>query len=154
MTTWLNHKFVFIMHRFENYGKQGQLCGSDGLPHLIVSGDWRHGGEFITPGILFLYISGWIGRSWLPSGMTRNRLRTRLSSTFHWPKSLSGEASSGQWLPMESTWMGNSFQVIISCYIYIVLLKIDYKQNLWTFVSGTWSILHYTCKICLVCRIR
>lgn len=47
--------------RFDNYGKQGLLCGSDGLPHLIVSGDQRHWGEFITPGFLFLYIAGWIG---------------------------------------------------------------------------------------------
>ncbi|OIV96015.1 hypothetical protein TanjilG_27119 [Lupinus angustifolius] len=47
--------------RFQNYGKQGLLCGSDGLPHLIVSGDQRHWGEFITPGVLFLYIAGWIG---------------------------------------------------------------------------------------------
>lgn len=56
--------------RFDNYGKQGLLCGSDGLPHLIVSGDQRHWGEFITPGILFLYIAGWIGwvgRSYLIS---------------------------------------------------------------------------------------
>ncbi|KAL4565184.1 hypothetical protein LXL04_029269 [Taraxacum kok-saghyz] len=37
------------------------LCGSDGLPHLIVSRDQRHWGEFITPWILFLYIAGWIG---------------------------------------------------------------------------------------------
>ncbi|KAK3145900.1 hypothetical protein QOZ80_3BG0258930 [Eleusine coracana subsp. coracana] len=47
--------------RFENYGKFGLLCGSDGLPHLIVNGDQRHWGEFITPGLLFLYIAGWIG---------------------------------------------------------------------------------------------
>ncbi|XP_044508050.1 photosystem I reaction center subunit III, chloroplastic-like [Mangifera indica] len=47
--------------RFNNYGKQGLLCRSDGLPHLIVSGDQKHWGEFITPGILFLYIAGWIG---------------------------------------------------------------------------------------------
>ncbi|RAL49820.1 unnamed protein product [Cuscuta campestris] len=47
--------------RFEKYGSQGLLCGSDGLPHLIVSGDQRHWGEFITPGLLFLYIAGWIG---------------------------------------------------------------------------------------------
>ncbi|KAG2545492.1 hypothetical protein PVAP13_9KG314547 [Panicum virgatum] len=47
--------------RFENYGKFGLLCGADGLPHLIVSGDQRHWGEFITPGLLFLYIAGWIG---------------------------------------------------------------------------------------------
>ncbi|XP_022955103.1 photosystem I reaction center subunit III, chloroplastic [Cucurbita moschata] len=47
--------------RFAFYGKQGLLCGADGLPHLIVSGDQRHWGEFITPGFLFLYIAGWIG---------------------------------------------------------------------------------------------
>ncbi|KAL9258368.1 Photosystem I reaction center subunit III, chloroplastic-like protein [Drosera capensis] len=47
--------------RFDNYGKYGLLCGSDGLPHLIVNGDQRHWGEFITPGFLFLYIAGWIG---------------------------------------------------------------------------------------------
>ncbi|KAK7388891.1 hypothetical protein VNO78_23718 [Psophocarpus tetragonolobus] len=47
--------------RFENYAKQGLLCGADGLPHLIVNGDQRHWGEFITPGFLFLYIAGWIG---------------------------------------------------------------------------------------------
>ncbi|KAG7012588.1 Photosystem I reaction center subunit III, chloroplastic, partial [Cucurbita argyrosperma subsp. argyrosperma] len=28
--------------RFAFYGKQGLLCGADGLPHLIVSGDQRH----------------------------------------------------------------------------------------------------------------
>lgn len=47
--------------RFDFYGKSGLLCGSDGLPHLIVSGDQRHWGEFIIPGLLFLYIAGWIG---------------------------------------------------------------------------------------------
>ncbi|CAL9129804.1 unnamed protein product, partial [Musa textilis] len=47
--------------RFANYGKFGLLCGSDGLPHLIVNGDQRHWGEFITPDLLFLYIAGWIG---------------------------------------------------------------------------------------------
>ncbi|KAJ0963295.1 hypothetical protein J5N97_028417 [Dioscorea zingiberensis] len=30
--------------RFDNYGKYGLLCGTDGLPHLIVSGDQRHWG--------------------------------------------------------------------------------------------------------------
>ncbi|KAF8052297.1 hypothetical protein N665_1575s0008 [Sinapis alba] len=47
--------------QFDNYGKYGLLCGADGLPHLIVNGDQRHWGEFITPGLLFLYIAGWIG---------------------------------------------------------------------------------------------
>lgn len=37
------------------------LCGEDGLPHLIVDGSLSHAGEFIIPGILFLYIAGWIG---------------------------------------------------------------------------------------------
>ncbi|EYU19061.1 hypothetical protein ABFS82_13G186600 [Erythranthe guttata] len=57
----INATIAKTKRRFENYGNQGLLCGSDGLPHLIVSGDQRHWGEFITPGILFLYIAGWIG---------------------------------------------------------------------------------------------
>lgn len=45
--------------RFQNYSTL--LCGSDGLPHLIVDGSIAHSGEFIIPSILFLYIAGWIG---------------------------------------------------------------------------------------------
>jgi photosystem I subunit 3 len=37
------------------------LCGSDGLPHLVVDGDLAHAGEFLIPSLLFLYIAGWIG---------------------------------------------------------------------------------------------
>jgi photosystem I subunit 3 len=54
--------------RFDKYGKQGLLCGADGLPHLIADGRSSHAGEFIVPGILFLYIAGyigWAGRSYL-----------------------------------------------------------------------------------------
>nr|YP_009369993.1 photosystem I subunit III [Boldia erythrosiphon]ARO90681.1 photosystem I subunit III [Boldia erythrosiphon] len=47
--------------RFERYEKSSVLCGTDGLPQLIVDGRWSHAGEFILPAILFLYISGWIG---------------------------------------------------------------------------------------------
>lgn len=47
--------------RFDKYGKQGLLCGEDGLPHLITDGRWDHSGEFIVPSIIFLYIAGWIG---------------------------------------------------------------------------------------------
>lgn len=47
--------------RFEKYGKQGLLCGSDGLPHLIADGRPSHAGEFVLPAIGFLYIAGWIG---------------------------------------------------------------------------------------------
>ena len=54
--------------RFDKYGKQGLLCGADGLPHLIADGRPSHAGEFVLPGILFLYITGyigWAGRSYL-----------------------------------------------------------------------------------------
>lgn len=47
--------------RFAKYGKQGLLCGTDGLPHLIVDGDQAHLSEFVLPGLVFLYIAGWIG---------------------------------------------------------------------------------------------
>jgi len=47
--------------RFKKYGSYGLLCGTDGFPHLIVDGDLNHLGEFVTPGIAFLYIAGWIG---------------------------------------------------------------------------------------------
>lgn len=33
--------------RFTKYGKQGLLCGADGLPHLIADGRGSHAGEFI-----------------------------------------------------------------------------------------------------------
>jgi len=47
--------------RFEHYS--GFLCGPDGLPRLIVDGRLGHLGEFTLPGLLFLYIAGWIGYS-------------------------------------------------------------------------------------------
>ena len=52
--------------RFERYGQA--LCGSDGLPHLVVDGRWSHAGDFMLPGIDFLYITGcigWAGRSYI-----------------------------------------------------------------------------------------
>jgi len=52
--------------RFDKYAKSGVLCGSDGLPHLITDGRWNHAGEFIFPGLLFIYITGWIG--WVGRG--------------------------------------------------------------------------------------
>ena len=47
--------------RFSRYSKSNLLCGNDGLPHLVADGRWSHAAEFIIPGIMFLYISGWIG---------------------------------------------------------------------------------------------
>lgn len=48
-------------NRFEGYSDL--LCGQEGLPHLITDGRWGHAGEFILPGIAFLYIAGWLGWS-------------------------------------------------------------------------------------------
>jgi photosystem I subunit III len=45
--------------RFERYAQE--LCGPEGLPHLIVDGRLSKAGDFIIPSILFLYIAGWIG---------------------------------------------------------------------------------------------
>jgi photosystem I subunit 3 len=47
--------------RFKSYADSDLLCGPDGLPHLIVDGDWKHAGEFMIPGVGFLYTAGWIG---------------------------------------------------------------------------------------------
>ena len=52
--------------RFEMYSQAS--CGEDGLPHLIVDGRWSHAGDFVIPGIMFLYITGcigWAGREYL-----------------------------------------------------------------------------------------
>ncbi len=52
--------------RFEMYSQA--VCGEDGLPHLIVDGRWDHAGEFMLPGLMFLYIAGcigWAGREYL-----------------------------------------------------------------------------------------
>ncbi|RMF24551.1 MAG: Photosystem I reaction center subunit III [Cyanobacteria bacterium J083] len=45
--------------RAERYAQA--LCGPEGYPHLIVDGRWSHMGDFFIPGVLFLYIAGWIG---------------------------------------------------------------------------------------------
>lgn len=47
--------------RFERYGNSNLLCGKEGLPRIIASGQWDHANEFVIPGILFIYITGWIG---------------------------------------------------------------------------------------------
>ena len=52
--------------RFAMYSQAS--CGADGLPHLIVDGRLSHAGDFIIPGIAFLYIAGcigWAGRTYL-----------------------------------------------------------------------------------------
>ena len=50
-------------------------CGTDGLPHLVVDGRWSHAGDFVIPGIMFLYIAGcigWAGREYLIATRGKN----------------------------------------------------------------------------------
>lgn len=61
--------------RFDKYGRAGLLCGSDGLPHIIADGRWNHAGEFVFPGLLFIYISGWIG--WVGRGYLQSVANTK-----------------------------------------------------------------------------
>jgi photosystem I subunit 3 len=54
-------KIDFTKKRFENYKNSSLLCGKEGLPRIIASGDLAHSSEFIFPAIIFIYIAGWIG---------------------------------------------------------------------------------------------
>ena len=62
----LNKQIEKTKTRFATYGRAGLLCGTDGLPHLISDGRWSRAGDFVFPGLLFLYITGWIG--WVGRG--------------------------------------------------------------------------------------
>nr|QVY58163.1 photosystem I subunit III [Eucheuma denticulatum] len=62
----LKTQIIKTQERFDKYSKSGVLCGTDGLPHLITDGRWSHAGEFMLPGLLFIYITGWIG--WVGRG--------------------------------------------------------------------------------------
>jgi photosystem I subunit 3 len=54
-------KLESTKERFEKYSKANLLCGKEGLPRIIATGQWDHAAEFTLPGILFIYITGWIG---------------------------------------------------------------------------------------------
>ena len=86
--------------RFDKYGKQGLLCGADGLPHFIADGRPSHAVEFVLPAILFLYIAGyigWSGRSYLQYTKTTDKPNENeiiinvpvalgmMSASFLWP---------------------------------------------------------------------
>jgi photosystem I subunit III len=58
---YLQSKIVDAQERYAKYTNSSLLCGTDGLPHLISDGRFSHAGEFLIPGLLFLYIAGWIG---------------------------------------------------------------------------------------------
>jgi len=58
---FLENEIQATKARFERYENSSLLCGKEGLPRIIASGQWDHAGEFTIPAILFLYITGWIG---------------------------------------------------------------------------------------------
>nr|QWK41690.1 photosystem I protein F [Akkesiphycus lubricus] len=103
--------------RFDRYSKSELLCGKEGLPHLITDGRWDHSVEFVIPGIMFLYISGWIGwvgRSYLnivskSSNPTEKEIiidvplaLKLMSSGFVWPVSAWQEFTGGDFLAPDS----------------------------------------------------
>jgi len=59
----LTNEIGATKNRFDRYGSTNLLCGKEGLPRIIASGQFDHAAEFTIPGILFLYITGWIGWS-------------------------------------------------------------------------------------------
>ena len=58
---FLEREIVTTQTRFNKFADQGMLCGKEGLPRIIASGQWDRANEFVIPGIIFLYITGWIG---------------------------------------------------------------------------------------------
>jgi photosystem I subunit 3 len=58
---FLTKEIISTKARFERYQSTNLLCGKEGLPRIIASGQWDHANEFVIPGILFIYITGWIG---------------------------------------------------------------------------------------------
>ncbi|MCJ2543001.1 Photosystem I reaction center subunit III [Thermostichus vulcanus] len=59
MAAFYEQKLAQTSKRFERYSTL--LCGEEGLPHLVTDGRLNHAGEFLIPGLLFLYIAGWLG---------------------------------------------------------------------------------------------
>ena len=99
--------------RFDKYSRSDLLCGADGLPHLIADGRGSHAGEFILPGIGFLYTTGWIGwagRSYLQYSKKTDKPNENeiiinvpvalgmMASGFLWPLSAWNELISGELL--------------------------------------------------------
>jgi photosystem I subunit 3 len=103
--------------RFARYAESSLLCGTDGLPHLVADGRWNHASEFMIPGLMFLYVAGWIGwvgRSYLIAIRGEKSpeekeiiidvpLATKMMlSGFAWPLVALKEFSSGELLAKDS----------------------------------------------------
>ncbi len=95
--------------RAERYAEA--LCGPEGYPRLITDGRWSHMGDFTIPGILFLYIAGWIGwvgRAYLIAIRDEKNAEmkeiiidvplaiSKMLTGFAWPVAAFGELTSGK----------------------------------------------------------
>ena len=113
---FLNKEIEQTKARFERYGNSNLLCGKEGLPRIIATGQWDRSNEFVIPGIMFLYITGWIGwvgRKYLRYASTTNNsfeneiiinvpvALTIMNSGFLWPIEAWKEFSSGDLLAAE-----------------------------------------------------
>lgn len=112
----LNKQINATKARFERYGNSNLLCGKEGLPRIIATGQWDRANEFVIPGILFIYITGWIGwvgRKYLRyASTTENSFEneiiinvpvalTIMNSGFLWPFEAWKEFTSGDLLASE-----------------------------------------------------
>lgn len=101
--------------RFQRY--EQAMCGPEGLPHLIVDGRLDRAGDFLIPGILFLYIAGWIGwvgRAYIIAVKKFDNTEekeividvplavTCMLSGFAWPAAALGEFTSGKLVAKDS----------------------------------------------------
>nr|YP_010336703.1 photosystem I subunit III [Stylonema alsidii]UNJ15109.1 photosystem I subunit III [Stylonema alsidii] len=109
----LTEQIAKTKRRFAKYAESGLLCGKDGLPHLVADGRWSHAKEFTIPGLLFLYITGWIGwvgRGYLQAVSKMNKPTEKeiiidvplaakyMASGFVWPFAAWQEFSTGKLL--------------------------------------------------------
>jgi photosystem I subunit 3 len=101
-------------NRFKRYSDL--LCGPEGLPHLVADGSLSHLDEFTIPGLIFLYITGWIGwvgRTYLQSIKKESNPEMReimidvpralpiMLSGFLWPLAAVRELLSGELVAKE-----------------------------------------------------
>ena len=114
--TFIQKEIEQTKARFERYGNANLLCGKEGLPRIIATGQFDRANEFVIPGIMFLYITGWIGwvgRKYLRYASTTNNsfeneiiinvpvALTIMNSGFLWPIEAWKEFSSGDLLAAE-----------------------------------------------------
>ena len=109
----IQEQILQTKNRFARYSDSTLMCGTDGLPHIIADGDWAHATEFMLPGMMFLYTTGWIGwsgRKYLQTvALTKNPTEKEIIidvplalnimfSGYLWPLLAWGEFASGNFV--------------------------------------------------------